>query len=602
MKSEKILFSKTIFFNNIKRMWPFWSMAIVCGFFCIMSYCSTIIDRRSWNEALNSNYSKALCVDTLTSFLPLFLFFYAAIIGVGVWFYFYTQRGSVFMNSLPVGRKGLFFTNFLSGMFMIILPCLLTLVGFTAVSAALGLYSKGLFWIALATILVESLMLFAIESLVAVITGLVPANIVIYVFFNYMFVLMEMLFAKTSSKFWYGIDYECDYKMAFFSPVFYFTNKMSCVRNYADSDYESVLSGITLENFDKLWLFLLMGIVVTAIAYYFNMKRNNETATEVLSFKIVKGFLLFIVVLLGTVSGAGYIHAIIHNFSDITYNIFEILIYAFAAGFLCMFLGLMITEKTAKVFNKANFFKYASLMLVAVVILCVFSIDPAHKVAYKPDASELKRIDVKISDNSIYIYPDEKELLDKFEVLRSLIISEGDRRKGEGDRNSTWVQFRYHLQDGKTICREYYVPIYSGNKEAESSLENSIEELINMREIQRKRLFVDSNQFELKYAYLNIYRDEMSYNYSFKTDELSGLQGALEKDVAAGNISEVKLFYDENESDYSEMYNLTLECRNLDDIPDNDNIYAPYAWTEISPNMIYTMEYINSVTPILENN
>ena len=125
MPLKRSSFNQTLFRKNLGRFWPLWGLASVGGAMLPLALLMQLLRDGSYFTILGSTPAleiNSMYYEAVTYGLPIISLFYAILVAVAVWSYLYSHRSVTLMHTLPVRREGLFLTNFLSGMAMLLIP------------------------------------------------------------------------------------------------------------------------------------------------------------------------------------------------------------------------------------------------------------------------------------------------------------------------------------------------------------------------------------------------------------------------------------------------------------------------------------------------
>ena len=122
----------------------------------------------------------------LTYAVPLISLIYAILCAMLVWSYLYNHRSVSLMHTLPIRRSGLFVTNFLSGMAMMIIPYVFVGGLCVVISLLYGAFDLVPLLVTVAGVLLESFFYFSTATLAAFITGNVFALPALYFLLHFL--------------------------------------------------------------------------------------------------------------------------------------------------------------------------------------------------------------------------------------------------------------------------------------------------------------------------------------------------------------------------------------------------------------------------------
>ena len=279
-------FNKTLFRKNLTRFWPLWGMASFVGaLFPLVLF--TELSRGIRLEPLEMT---EVYYNVVAYGVPIVSLFYAVLCAMAVWHYLYAPRSVGMMHTLPITRKGLFLTSFLSGMAMMLIPY--AVAGGLAILFSLlyGFFEPVGILLTIAAVAAESLFYFASATAVAFITGNIFALPVLYFIFHFRAVIMDFMVSTFSTGFLFGLEREYNGVVEFLSPTVYLITTAR-----VSSEYESVpdpayaygtynrLSSVTLENGWIIAVYAAVGVVLALCAWMLYNRRRSESAGDVVA-------------------------------------------------------------------------------------------------------------------------------------------------------------------------------------------------------------------------------------------------------------------------------------------------------------------------------
>ena len=171
MRSKTSYFNPALFRKNLTRFWPLWGGASFIGALFPLAMLAVLIqsgDRYAIQSPLEITCGYYAVVVYL---LPVLSLFYGALCALAAWGWLYNPRSVGMFHSLPITRKSLFLTDFLSGMSMMLIPYAVTGVLAVLISAAIrGLEPVGLA-VTVLCVLGESFFYFCFATLMVFVTG-----------------------------------------------------------------------------------------------------------------------------------------------------------------------------------------------------------------------------------------------------------------------------------------------------------------------------------------------------------------------------------------------------------------------------------------------
>ena len=206
MRSKTSFFNPTLFKKNLARFWPLWGSVSVIGALIPLYALTELIQ-----DGFRSHAGEALEVTMgyyygLAYFVPIFSLFYAALCALAVWHYLYNARSVGLYHSLPITRKGLFITNFLSGMAMMLIPYVAAGLLAVLITMAAGLFDPVGVIITVLGVIGESFFYFAAATAIVFVTGNPFAYAAFYFIFHFIVAGAEWLVTELLNEFYFGVS------------------------------------------------------------------------------------------------------------------------------------------------------------------------------------------------------------------------------------------------------------------------------------------------------------------------------------------------------------------------------------------------------------
>ena len=275
-------FNKTLFRKNLTRFWPLWGMASFVGalFPMVMFMELSRGTRLEPLEMTEMYYNVAVYA------VPVLSLFYAVMCALAVWHYLYAPRSVGMMHTLPITRKGLFLTNFLSGMAMMLIPYAVTGALTILISLVYGFFEPAGILATIAAVVADSFFYFASATVVAFVTGNVFALPVLYFIFHFLAVIMDFMVSTFATGFLFGLNREYNGVVEFLSPTVYLMSTTEISTEYEQilddkgNHIMSQLSSVTLENGWVIALYAAVGVVLALCAWMLYRRRRSESAGD----------------------------------------------------------------------------------------------------------------------------------------------------------------------------------------------------------------------------------------------------------------------------------------------------------------------------------
>jgi len=346
MKSARPLFSKALFYKNLQRFWPV--LAAYLLLVLLYSYGigssiphDTVFDQEFFSQLIHRGS------ETLVVLVALFSIVAAA----AVFSFIHNSRATAMMNALPFDRKTVFISNYLSGLFMLLIPLLVLFLFFLGIGSRYGVLQMVplLEWLSAFTIL--TLLLFSLAVFVGLITGNIIAHLVFYGIANCLLIGLEGLVKGLLGYFLYGFTNSSDYVFAIATPMVYASGQLS---SYSG---ESMQWGV--------WIaYLLAALLLTGLAYYMYRHRKMENAGDVIAIHKLNPLFKYGVTFCSSLA-FGTILLDIFNWQDFFAGALVLLL---LAGMIGYFVSEMLMQKTFRVWQTYKGFVVYAVILVLISI------------------------------------------------------------------------------------------------------------------------------------------------------------------------------------------------------------------------------------------
>lgn len=344
MPSTARLFSKTLFKQNIRRFWPLLAaylfLVIIVGF----AFMKDINSYHEITSAIFINY-----IFNTSSLFTLVIAFFSIAIGAAVYSYIHNTTAVAMVNTLPYKRKTVYISNYLSGLFILLIPLLV----FFLVLAGIGWqnncleYMGLLKWLFIFTAL--SVLLYSLAVSIGMLTGHIIAHIVFYGIANLFFIGLYTMIDLLLGSFLYGYTGMSSIEglMGKATPVLYGVRL-----NY----YNGTIGG-------SIWvwaIYLLMGVLLTWAGYKLYEKRKMENAGDVVAIRKLNPLFKYGVAFCSSL----VFGLVLTEMFNIRHDFFWSLLLLIFAGAVGYFTAEMLLRKTYRVFDA-----YKGLLIYTFILI-----------------------------------------------------------------------------------------------------------------------------------------------------------------------------------------------------------------------------------------
>ena len=475
MVSKKSYFNLTIFRNNISRFWPIWAgylfLLIMCGPFTLfMGNANKLFSNK--NEFL---HGLASTMNVMAS--PIVISIFVVLSAMAVFAYQYYARSAFAIHALPIQREGLFLTNYLSGLFFLIIPQFINyiLTALITIGTDVKFVDNLLPWFA--SCMFVTIFLYSIMVMFCMFSGNFFWPPILYLIFNLLYIAMRYMIFALGHLLLYGIpakEFWSSQKDFLLSPLYYL------IQSHSFSVVENMTSHLEISvkttSFYLPYTFAAMAIIGFALFLY--KKRSLECVGNVLSYKSMRPPFLWITSTCFLILCVELLISIFFNsdlyLQDQSFRIVFIFVLAFSV--VIFFITEMILKKKFRIFSKnkaIEAFIFTALMLIA---LCSIRYDVFHLESKIPDLNNISSATINYYYESKFTTNEEIAFARE---LHSQLIQEKYQTGNPLTDEIHEINIVYHLKKGPDLTRQY--KFYVKDKEFidKNSILSKADELYN---------------------------------------------------------------------------------------------------------------------------
>ncbi|MCF2616250.1 hypothetical protein JQM68_03465 [Oscillibacter valericigenes] len=575
MQSKTSFFNMTLFRKNLTRFWPLWGGASFLGsLFPLALLLQLMRGRVDLIEPLSVTemYYSVLCYG-----VPILSLLYAILCAMLVWSYLYNSRSVGLMHTLPITRRGVFVTNFLSGMAMMLIPYAIVGTLCVLISLAYGVLEPVGLLVTVLGVLGESFFYFASATLVAFMVGNVFALPAVYFLLHFLAPLLDWLLCLFAGNFIFGLDSYYSGVVEFLSPTVYLMERVNVNCTYEEvqvvtelthtDGYITRLTAVTLENAWLIGVYALVGVVFLALAYVLYARRRSESAGDVVAVGWMKPVFRFGLAALAALLGGQALYALFWDSfqSSSYYDALPMAVCMLVAGTIGYYAASMLLAKSLRVFRGS----WKGLILVAagcIALCCVLRFDLLGISRRVPEASQVQKVEFYAADNTYKLYPGEDDdLLEQVRSLHKAIVADQDyvRTYEDSDRRylavsddtmtETYIRFIYTLNNGLQVERRYSIPLTKYRIKQEGTYDNLLDTLVNSETMKARRLHAGDDRYTIISG--DLYLESSGDYFDLSSREAATVLDAVAKDAAGGTWGD----YDWFDQNGNNAYALNLE-------------------------------------------
>ena len=567
MASGTSCFNSALYRKTLTRFWPLWTLwgvlwLLLLPLSQLSRYFDWVREGRS-DSALVENFQEILSLQEVGVWL-------AALVGVlaamAVFSYLYSARSACMMHALPLRREGLFLSQYLAGLTMLVLPlaavALVTLAVGMAVVPSWGwgqaLPAVGI-W--LACMSGVCLFFYSFACFCAMFTGQLLALPVFYAILSWLVVVINFLVTALMEQFFYG--YQANYLPAwveFLTPVSLL--RQACYWGVRDVyDDGALVRGLAAPQFVALYAGI--GVVFALLALWVYRGRQVESAGDVVSVPLVRPVFKYGVALCSGLCLGVFTTQILgwYNTDSTPVLVVCVLLWT-AAGY---FAAEMLLKKSFRVLRAWKGCTAAVAVMVFLCAVCVFDLfgvetrvpDPDRVISMEADAGmgypgDSGRLTLTTSDRGI---------IEQVTALHQAMVNERERVGTEAGDDYISLRVTYRLENGSTLSRQYYsVPVFRDEIDREGTLTWQADQILQDRTLAEQLYSFDGYEgWRLTEADLyDVYQVQEDFWDSIyleqSTADLLRLWEAVRQDFREGTLGNHSLFLPEDGDSTADLW------------------------------------------------
>ena len=605
MQSKTSFFNAMLFRKNLTRFWPLWGGASVLGSLFPLALLLQLVRRGGYQADSPLSFTE-FYYNVAAYGVPIISLIYAILCAMLVWSYLYNARSVGLMHTLPVTRRGLFVTDFLSGTAMMLIPYAVTGALCVLISLAFGSFDAVGLLVTVLAVLGESFFYFATATFVAFLVGNVFALPAVYFLLHFLAVLLDWLLCLFAGNFIFGLDSYYSGVVEFLSPTVYLMEQLHVVCTYEEvqavtelthtDGYITRLTSVTLENAWLIGVYALVGVAFLALAYMLYARRRSESAGDVVAMGWMKPVFRFGLAALAALLGGQALYALFWgSFQDGRYyDALPMAVCMVVAGAIGYYAASMLLAKSLRVFRKS----WKGLILVAagcVALCCVLRFDLLGVSRRVPEVSQVEKVEFHAADNTYRLYPGEDdEVLEQVRAVHKAIVADQDYVRDyednwrytvasddTGTMTSTYIRFIYTLNNGLKVERRYSIPMTKYRLEQDGTYDALLDALVNSQPMKARRLHAGDDRYTVESG--SLWLELSGDGYDLNSREAAAILDAVARDAASGAWGDYDWFDRNNNGAYA----IGLELR----FGYPEDGYQSYDWIEINvrPGMDHTV-------------
>ncbi len=537
MPSKTSFFNRGIASNILRRFWPLWAVYLAFLLLIFPQALANDLDSIHEGRLLFMDYH-AVNIGITMVYIS---FGVAVLTAMAMFHYLYQAKSCSMVNALPIRRETMFWTAYLTGIVPLLAADLIAVLLCALFYSTRGYLHLSALGDVLFLLVFGNIMFYGFAVFCAMLTGNLLVLPAVYAVLLFTAFVAEWAGHYLLSRFVFGMSQGTGGHLVFLSPLVKLSQSIVC-RTVGDKGSYELLGKGTVAAYGAA------GIMLSAASLFLYRYRQMETATDVVAIRILKPVFKYCLCF-----GMALVFAslVFSNFFDSRITGLSaaglILLLMLIGGFIGYFAAEMLIQKTLKVFSG----QWRGFLAACVVIVLFVGIAEFDVFRFE------KRVPPEDNVQTVYLYSagysaelSEPEEIAAAEVLHRAVIAD----KEACDRFiGTDLRITYMLQNGKTITREYTLPLET--RLNPDSFQRQAEALLNRPSaiLARVSFDVPFDRQHFRFAAVSYcYRTENDMepirneqqDLTFEESESLYLEGIL-PDAEAGTIGLAHLVQDE---------------------------------------------------------
>lgn len=582
MQYRIFYFNKTIFKKNVTHFWPIWVIYLLIEMAMLPLNIFLCTDMKRIDDYGIGESAVELKLNGFTNALdmavnPMIVFGMALICAIAVFYYLYQTQSANMIHSLPVDRKELFITNYISGLLFLIVPQVVSFL--VSIFVCLGRNITNLEYL-LACFLINlgmGFFAYTFAVFIGMLTGQIFVIPIFFIIANLLFMGIKFIVGNLTMQRTYGMKTAFALgKSSIFSPLYYLIQNVQIAMEYPKAEqYEVVVRGGK-----AVAIYALIAIAFLIISYMCYQKKQLETVGEFISISWIKPVFRWGAAICLAGLSAVVLNEIFLNKLEISSGI-PTIIGTVLIGIIIFFVAEMFLEKCFKVFTRKRNIECFGVLAVVVLILTAINVDVLNLERKVPAAKEVKKVYMEM--DFVVIGETEAEIKEIEDIHRNILDSKmtiQEELENKKSEEESCVTFCYYLKNGKRINRSYWLPNNEQYKNQENSALSQVFEKENTYKNYMTYMFGKNYQDTVPMGAsmdLTNTKIDSEETITIGSEWVPKLYEAIVEDVKAGNIK--KKTYDvstkENYTNniYLDYYN-PKGVQNVNNMEDTMNGYG----------------------------
>lgn len=594
MKSKISLCNKMLFWKDITRFWPLWTLECVIYLLIgIIPLCSQISSIRELYEKMGNQEAAselmAVCLTqgNILCFTPLIIF-WSVVIGVSVFLYLTKEREAYTIHSFPMRRETIFGSHYLAGLAMQVVPMLAAGMIQILIGTANGANVAGVLMLYMLQGLVQILFFYSLACMIVMLVGNAFMSYVIYGVLNVLVAGVLVLCSAVAQCFVYGSGAESGITELLrgrvaqaLTPIYAFLRHSGFMRWTVYGDWSMGASSQAVLSTDEdalisvavqkasgdlkfLAPYLIPVVVFIILAVFLYQKRHLEAAGDMVAFSWGRPVFRIVFVFCASLLFSVFLYTIAFQSTVGDYafgRAYKImLILVLLSTVLFYLIANMILDKTFFIWKTTSYWRM--VCLVGVMAVGMLFVKNNNFGARIPDRDKIAGASIRLDKSytgQADILIEEKTQIDRLYKLNQGILKYGRSLNVQRDTPEIdYIDITYSLKGGREFSAYYPV-------QTECEIMQKAEELVRSQPLCESLFTSDYEHISPTSVMIEQRggKDAKSKSWNQSNDVSLGkerkrdkIYQAIIKDIEAGNI-DINNVLSEDES----LYQIDVQFR-----------------------------------------
>lgn len=326
------LFSKALFKQNLRRFWPLLAVYL----FIVAIFAFTYAMQLSYFTNLNAQ-EFIRNIFNASATLSLAIAFFAIATAVAVFSYIHNATATSMTNALPYKRRTVFISNYISGLFMLLIPLVILFLALIGIGVNYNVLDIMVLMKWLFIFSSYSFILYSLAVVLGMLTGSIIAHIAFFGIANFLLIGLEALINLYLGRFLYGftgINSLSNAMMEKATPIVHIASI-----NYYNGSLNTTMS---------LWLiYIFVGLLFTCLGLKLYQNRKMEHTGDVIAIRKLNPIFKYGVTFCSSLA----LGLMLTDMFNAGHSFFWTVILLLIAGAIGYFVAEMLLRKSYRVFG-----------------------------------------------------------------------------------------------------------------------------------------------------------------------------------------------------------------------------------------------------------